>query len=120
MRYGFWIVVLAAVFALQHRTDLQNWLNPPPPITVPVGFQAILYSTEWCPYCARARKFFKANNIPFREYDIEKSSEGQAQYEQLGGNGVPVVLINDQVIHGYDESALREALAHRDSRDNTL
>ena len=111
MRYGFWILALAAAFALQHRTDIQNWLKPPPPIVVPTGFQAVLYGTEWCSYCARTRKFFRQNNIPFREYDIEKSSEGNAQYEQLGGNGVPVVLINNQVIHGYDENAWRDALS---------
>lgn len=116
MRYGFWILALAAVFAFQHRADIQNRLNPPPPIVVPAGFQAVLYGTEWCPYCARTRKFFHDNNIPFREYDIEKSAEGQRQYEQLGGNGVPVVVIADQVIHGYDEQALREALEQQQPR----
>ncbi len=110
MRYGFWVLVLAAAFALSHRGEIWNWLNPPPPIIVPADFQAVLYGTEWCPYCARTRKFFKENNIPFREYDIEKSAEGYAQYEQLGGNGVPVVLIASKVIHGYDESAMRDAL----------
>lgn len=120
MRRGFWIVALALVFAFQYRADIRNWLNPPEPITVPAGFQAVLYATEWCGYCARTRKFFEENNIPFREYDIEKSTEGQAQYEKLGGNGVPVVLIAGEVIHGYDEQALREALGQLTPRSNTL
>ncbi len=110
MRRGFWILALVAAFALQHRTDIKNWMSPPPPIVVPAGFQAVLYGTAWCSYCARTRKFFKENNIPFREYDIEKSTEGRQQYEQLGGNGVPVVLIANQVIQGYDEGAMRDAL----------
>ncbi len=120
MRRGFWILALIAVIALQHRAGIRNWLNPPPPIAVPVGFQAVLYATEWCGYCARARKFFKENHIPFREYDIEKSKEGYAQYEQLGGNGVPVIVINDEILHGYDEEALREALTNAASRGNAL
>jgi len=111
MRYGFWLIALAAVFGLQHRADIQDWLHPPEPIVVPAGFQAVLYATEWCGYCARTRKFFTERNIPFREYDIEKSSEGHAQYERLGGNGVPVVLIKDKVIHGFDEGALNDALS---------
>jgi len=110
MRYGVWILTLIAVFAFQHRNDIQNWLNPPPPIVVPAGFQAVLYATEWCGYCARTRKFFRENKVPFQEYDIEKSAEGYAQYEQLGGRGVPVVLIDGQAIHGYDEKSLRDAL----------
>lgn len=111
MRYGFWIAILAAVFAFQHRTDIKNWWNPPPPIVVPEGFQAVLYATDWCGYCARTRSFFKANDIAYREYDIEKSSDGREQYERLGGNGVPVVLIAQEVIHGFDEGAMRHALA---------
>lgn len=110
MRRGFWVLAFVAAVALQHRTDIQNWLNPLPPITIPAGFQAVLFATEWCGYCARTRQFFAQNNVPFREYDIEKSAEGLAQYERFGGNGVPVVLIADRVIHGYDEAALREAL----------
>ncbi len=120
MRYGVWILLLGAVFGFQHRADIQNWLNPPEPITVPAGFQAVLYATEWCGYCARTRKFFQENAITFREYDIEKSTEGHAQYEKLGGNGVPVVVIADQVIHGYDEHALREALGQLAPRDTPL
>ncbi|MFT3930852.1 MAG: glutaredoxin family protein [Spongiibacteraceae bacterium] len=117
MRRGFWIVALALVFAFQHRVDIQNWLNPPEPIKVPDGFQAVLYATEWCGYCKRTRKFFTENNIAYREYDIEKSAEGSAQYNQLGGNGVPVVIIGDQVIHGYDEQTMREALGQLASRN---
>lgn len=120
MRRGFWIVAFALVFAFQHRVDIQNWLNPPAPIKVPAGFQAVLYTTEWCGYCARTRKFFQENNIAFREYDIEKSTEGHTQYERLGGNGVPVVVIADQVIHGYDEETLREALAALRPRGTAL
>jgi len=111
MRYGAWIVAFVALFAFQHRTDIREWLKPPP-ITVPDGFQAVLYATEWCGYCAKTREFFKANNIAFREYDIEKSDDGKAQYDQLGGNGVPVVMIADDVIHGFDEDAMRVALAN--------
>lgn len=104
-------MALAAVFALQHRVAIQNWLQPPAPIIVPAGFQAVLYATEWCGYCARTRKFFNERNIPFREYDIEKSTEAEAQYKKLGGNGVPVIVIKDKVIHGFDESALNDVLS---------
>ena len=110
MRYWIWLLVFGGAFALQHRHDIQEWLNPPAPIVVPAGFQAILYATEWCPYCAKTRKLLSARHIPYREYDIEKSAEGMAQYEQLHGNGVPVLVIKDTVIHGYDAEAIEQAL----------
>jgi mycoredoxin len=110
MRYGWLIAVLVAMLAVQHRDDIKNLWNPPPPITVPAGFQAALYATEWCGYCARTRAFFKENNIAFREFDIEKSDDAHAQFKRLGGNGVPLVLIAEEAIHGYDEGAMRSAL----------
>ena len=31
-------------------------------------------------------------------------------YRRLRGNGVPVVVVGDQVIHGYDPGAMEDAL----------
>lgn len=111
MRYWMFSLLLVGAFAFQHRADIDRWINPPAPIVVPAGFSAILYATEWCGYCARTRKLFEARGVPYREFDIEKSAEGHAQYEALGGNGVPVIVIRDKVIHGFDESAIEAALA---------
>lgn len=111
MRYGFWVVALIVAFALQYRTEIRDWIHPPAPITVPAGFQAVIYGTSWCPYCAKARAFFRKNHVPFRDYDIEKSDVARAQYDRLGGNGIPLILIGDKVIDGYDEDAMRSALA---------
>ena len=32
-----------------------------------------LYTTSWCPWCKKARAFFRSRGIPFVEYDIEKT-----------------------------------------------
>lgn len=64
--------------------------------------KVILYATTWCPYCEKARQLFQKHNIPYTEFDIEKSSEGKAQYELLGISGVPITVINGKVIQGFD------------------
>ncbi|MBN2381954.1 glutaredoxin family protein [bacterium] len=69
-----------------------------------------LYSTTWCIYCRKARQFFKDNNVNFVEYDIEKSSEGQTKYRQLRGQGVPLIVVGTEVVHGFNEARLRELL----------
>jgi len=66
----------------------------------------ILYATEWCGYCEKARNLMAKHNIEYFEYDIEKSSEGRAQYERLGGKGVPVLLIGEEVVKGYNASKI--------------
>ena len=32
----------------------------------------VMYSSEWCGVCKKAKTYFNANDIPFREYDVEK------------------------------------------------
>ncbi|MEP7157374.1 MAG: glutaredoxin family protein [Betaproteobacteria bacterium] len=68
------------------------------------------YSASWCGYCNATREFFKDNNIHFTELDIEKTSAGAEGYAKLGGNGVPLIVIGDDTIHGFDEPGLRRVL----------
>lgn len=85
-------------------------LTTPPDFAALHEEKVILYGTSWCPNCAQTRKFLKANHIPFFEYDVDNSSEGQHQFKQLHGNGVPVILISNTIIRGYDPNAILAAL----------
>ena len=103
---GF-LVLLAVAFNWKKFTaDAQTPAN----ISMAHGLQVVLYATDWCGYCARTRKYFKDNNIPFTEYDIEKSSEGREQYDQLNGKGVPLLVVNGEVIRGYNPNAIQQAM----------
>ncbi|ARU26675.1 glutaredoxin family protein [Cellvibrio sp. PSBB006] len=103
---GF-LVLLAVAFNWKKFTaDAQTPAN----ISMAHGQQVVLYATDWCGYCARTRKYFKDNNIPFTEYDIEKSSEGREQYDQLNGKGVPLLVVNGEVIRGYNPNAIQQAM----------
>lgn len=64
----------------------------------------IMYSTSWCGFCKKAKSHFRSNNIPFKEYDIEKSPSAAKKFKQLGGRGVPVILIGKQRMNGFDAS----------------
>ena len=70
----------------------------------------VLYATEWCGYCRKARRFLQENDIPFVEYDIEKSAEGRRQYEALNGRGIPLLKVKGTVIRGYSPEAIMAAL----------
>lgn len=76
--------------------------------------QIILYATDWCGYCARTRKYFQERNISYLEYDIEKSREGRAQYDRLQGKGVPLLVVNGEVIRGYNPAAIEQAMKRMD------
>ncbi len=89
---------------------IRSELSPPPDFSAQHPEGVVLYATDWCGYCKKTREFFKQHNIAYVEYDIEKSAEGRAQYDQLHGSGIPLVMIRGQVMRGYDPDALKEAL----------
>jgi glutaredoxin len=70
-----------------------------------------LYTTSWCPYCRQARNFFQSRQIPFTEYDVEKDKDAALRKRQLDPrSGVPLAVINGQLVHGFSEPAYKKAL----------
>jgi glutaredoxin len=110
MRRWFWLVALAVAVALPYREQIHDWISPPQPLALPAGTEVSLYSTATCPYCAKTRKLFKTLGVPYRDFDVDKSDEAFAQFQKLGGTGVPVVVIGERVIHGYDREEIEQAL----------
>lgn len=90
--------------------DLQKLIFPQPEFAKLHDGKVILYATSWCGYCKKTREFLHEKNIPFFEYDIEKSEEGYQQYREIGGRGVPVLLVNKRVIRGYDPAEILRSL----------
>jgi glutaredoxin len=66
-----------------------------------------MFSAEWCGFCRKARRYFKANGVTFRERDIEKDAAARREYERLGGNGLPLILVGDQRLSGFSEDGFR-------------
>ena len=71
-----------------------------------------LYTTSWCPYCTKAKRFFRSRGILFKEYDITKDKAAARRKKKLDrkGGGVPFVVIKGKGIHGYSERAYELAL----------
>ncbi|HYC37366.1 MAG TPA: glutaredoxin domain-containing protein [Usitatibacter sp.] len=69
--------------------------------TAGAGAGVTMYSTSWCGYCKRARDYFTAKGIRFTEIDVEKSTEGNRRFKELGGKGVPLILAGGKVMRGF-------------------
>ena len=70
----------------------------------------VIYTTAWCPYCAKLRTSFAVSGIPYVEHDVEKSLQGQLGFWTLRGRGVPVSAIGPKIIYGYDVARIAFAL----------
>jgi glutaredoxin len=88
------------------------WLKAAKPPVVAVAEQpaVTLYATSWCGYCAATREFFETNGIQYTELDVEKTTAGYEGHKKLGGGGIPVIVIGNDVQRGYSEQNLRAAL----------
>lgn len=71
----------------------------------------IIYTTPSCVFCRMAKDFFQAHNIAYEEKNAAIDAEAREELVQKSGQmGVPVIDIDGQIIVGFDEPALREAL----------
>ncbi len=71
----------------------------------------VLYTTQRCGYCKKAKRFLKHNKINYAEYDVENSNKGRRDYKKLNGKGVPIILVGEQRMNGFSEGRMVIMLA---------
>jgi glutaredoxin len=70
--------------------------------------RVVLYSASWCTVCEQAKRWFRQNDIAFREYDIEKSDKGRRDYKKLNGRGVPIILVDGDRLNGFNPQSFMQ------------
>lgn len=65
--------------------------------------RVLLYSAEWCGVCRKAKRYFKEREVPYQEYDVEKSAKGRRDYARLRGSGVPIILVGERRMDGFTQ-----------------
>jgi len=70
-----------------------------------------IYSTPSCHFCHMAKEFFKANNIAYTEHDVAGDAERRKEMvEKSGQMGVPVIIIDNNLIVGFNKPKITELL----------
>ena len=72
--------------------------------------KVVMYTTPTCGYCHRAKAYFNQKGIRFTEYDVTKSTKARKAFKALNGRGVPLIVIGDQRISGFNKAAINRAL----------
>lgn len=71
-----------------------------------------IYSTPTCHFCHMAKDFFEANHVMFTDHNVATDlPKRQEMIQKSGQMGVPVIMINDEIIVGFDEPRVKELLA---------
>ncbi|MBN2094039.1 MAG: glutaredoxin family protein [Candidatus Zambryskibacteria bacterium] len=67
----------------------------------------IIYSTPTCHFCHMAKGFFDERGIKYTDYDVLADTEKrQEMIKKSGQMGVPVILIDDEIIIGFDQARI--------------
>ncbi|NOX97002.1 MAG: glutaredoxin family protein [Nitrospirae bacterium] len=71
-----------------------------------------IYSTPTCPYCLRAKAYLKEKNVSFEDIDVSTNQEAADEMIKISGQmGVPVIVVGDVIMVGFDKNKLEELLA---------
>jgi alkyl hydroperoxide reductase subunit F len=71
--------------------------------------KVVVYSTQNCPYCRMAKAFLEKYKVPYESIDVGADQNAAKKMIELSGQrGVPVIVVDDEVIVGFDAGRLNE------------
>jgi len=77
--------------------------------------EIIMYSAQWCGVCKKAKAYFKQNKIKYTEYDVERSSKGIRDYQQMKVKSVPQFIVDGEKLRGFSRSRFEQLLGRGQS-----
>ena len=98
------------ILLIQSWGDIKNYFMPRESLSYSQEAEVVLYTTTWCGYCTKTKNLLDDMGVAYVEVDVEHSSEGRRQFEALGGRGVPLLKIGENVVKGYNPEAVRRLL----------
>lgn len=70
-----------------------------------------VFSTPACRYCKLAKEYLVANNIAYEEHDVAFDlMRRNEMIEKSGQMGVPVIIINNDIVVGFNKPLLAQLL----------
>ncbi len=70
-----------------------------------------IYSTPTCHYCNMAKDYFNENAVKYSAFDVSTDlAKRKEMMEKSGQLGVPVIVIDEEVVVGFNKSKLAELL----------
>ncbi|WP_054203034.1 MULTISPECIES: glutaredoxin family protein [Pseudoalteromonas] len=69
-----------------------------------------IYTVDWCEFCAKAKEMLDKHHVEYIEVDIEKNPQGLKEFEQLSGDGFPLIIIENMLFRGFFEGPIKQKL----------
>ncbi len=73
--------------------------------------RVIVFTTPTCSFCRAAKQYFSEKRIRFTEVDVSRDQHAaQDLVRKTGQTGVPVILINNRPIVGFNKPQINKLL----------
>lgn len=70
-----------------------------------------IYSTPWCHFCQHAKEFMTEKGVAFTNFDVSTDEAKRAEMVEMTGQmGVPVIVIDNDIMIGFDKDQLAAKL----------
>lgn len=70
----------------------------------------VVYTSSTCPYCTLATEYLDEKGVEYSVKNVQKDTDARKELMDMGHMGVPVVLIDEEQIVGFDKSKIDLAL----------
>lgn len=73
--------------------------------------RVVIFTTPTCPWCRRAKQYLTQQGVRFREVDVTRDPSAARDLVRITGQtGVPVILVGNRPIVGFDKPQLDRLL----------
>ena len=74
--------------------------------------KVVIYTTPTCPWCHRAKDYLSRKGINYTERNVAADREAAKEMiDKSKQMGVPVIIVGDEVVVGFNQSKLDSLLA---------
>lgn len=70
----------------------------------------LVYTSNTCGYCHEVKKYLDEIGVSFEEKNVSTDMEARKELMSKGFMGVPVVVIDEEYVQGFDKPKLDELL----------
>lgn len=70
----------------------------------------VVYSSDTCMYCHDAKDYLESMGVAYKEKNVSKDMSARKELMSKGFMGVPVIMIDDEVIQGFDKPRIEKLL----------
>ncbi|MGH8080749.1 MAG: glutaredoxin family protein [Lysobacter sp.] len=84
-------------------------LKPDDPRHTTGDKRIVMLAAQWCGYCEQLRKDFELADVRYTLIDIDTEA-GQRAMAAVGARGVPVTIVGQDIVYGYNMDEIKDRL----------